>query len=152
LEGKYYFLQKDIYMGTNSFSGVTLLNKKQFLLGFFIGGATLTACILLAAPASGRETRQVVRDQTKEWLNYLSELKESLQDLNKSIKTATIESTENIKSFISDLTTAVTDWKKKIEPHQEELIKELEAIELSIKTLESQIKRHKHTTSKNSIE
>jgi len=128
------------------------LNKKHFLLGFFVGGATLTACTLLTAPASGRETRQVISDQTKEWLNYLSELKESLQDLNESIKTATLESTENIKSFISDLTIAISDWKKKIEPLQEELIKELAEIELSIKTLESQIKRHKHTTSEDSTE
>jgi gas vesicle protein len=131
---------------------VTLLNKKHFLLGFFVGGAALTACTLLAAPTSGRETRQVIKDQTKAWLKHLSELNESLQSLNESIKTATLESKENIKTLISDLTTAVTDWKRKVEPHQKEIIKELEAIELSIKTLESQIKRHKHITTENSTE
>lgn len=131
---------------------MTILNKKHFLLGFFVGGATLTACTLLAAPTSGRETRQVIKNQTKTWLKYLSEINESLRDLNESIKSATFESTDNIRSFITDLTTAVTDWKRKIEPHQKEIITELEAIELSIKTLESQIKRHKHITSENSTE
>lgn len=128
------------------------MNKKHFLLGLFVGGVTVSACTLLSAPASGKETRQAVKEQTKVWLHHLSELKEGLQELGKSIKTASAESTESIKSFISDVKIAVTDWKKKVGPHQEELKKELEVLELSIQTLESQIKRHKRTTTENSTE
>ncbi|MBB6443471.1 YtxH domain-containing protein [Bacillus benzoevorans] len=128
------------------------MNRKHFLLGFFVGGITVSACTLLAAPASGKETRQVLADQTKVWMSHLSEIKESLHDLSESIKTASLESTDPIKSFVSDLKIALTDWEKKIEPHQEDLKKELNAIELSIRTLESQIKRHKHTNTENSTE
>jgi gas vesicle protein len=131
---------------------VSLLNGKHFLLGFFVGGITLTACTLLAAPASGKETRQVMKDQTNVWLQHLSEVKESLHDLSESIKTASMASTDPLKSFVADLKLTLTNWKKMIEPHQEALKKELDEIELSIQTLESQIKRYKHTIPEDSTE
>nr|WP_295971173.1 YtxH domain-containing protein [uncultured Bacillus sp.] len=117
------------------------MNGKHFLLGFFIGSIALGAGTLLAAPASGKETRQTVKEQSMIWLKRLSAVKADLQDLSKNVKNASIESTATIKGFIEDLKTTVMDWKKEIEPHQEKIIQELKALELSIETLENQLKK-----------
>lgn len=117
------------------------MNKKNFLFGFFIGGITATISTLITAPSSGKETRKAIKENTDVWLTSLAEVKESLQFLNTTLKTAAVDSSDTIRSFVSDIKTALSQWKKEILPHQHELQKELASIEQSIQALEVQLKQ-----------
>ena len=119
------------------------MNSKNFLLGLLIGGMTAAIGTLLSTPSSGKETRKAIKENTDVWINHLAEVKESLLELKKTLNIASIEGTETIKSFVSDLKTAITQWKKEMKPHQQELLKELASIEQSIQALESDMNNKK---------
>ncbi|MCQ6273399.1 YtxH domain-containing protein [Bacillus sp. V3B] len=117
------------------------MKATSFLFGFLVGGVVASISTLLTTPKSGEETRISLKETKDVWLRQLVEAKDHLKELKETIATTSTEGIETIKSFISDLKISVTHWQNEIQPHQQELQKELEAIELSIQELESEINK-----------
>ena len=113
----------------------------SFLAGFLVGGVAASISTLLTTPKSGEETRISLKETKDVWLKQLVEVKNNLKELQELLATTSTEGIGTVKSFISDLKIAVSHWQKEIQPHQKELQKELEAIELSMQELESEINR-----------
>lgn len=119
------------------------MKATSFLIGFLVGGVAASISTLLTTPKSGEETRISLKETKDVWLKQLIEVKDNLKELKEAVATTSTEGIRTIKSFISDLKMAVSQWQDEIQPHQKELQKELAAIELSIQELESEINRNK---------
>ena len=115
------------------------MRGKSFLVGFFIGGAAAGISTLLTVPNSGRNTRLNMKATTDIWIKQISEVKDRIIELQKTLISSSLEGKVAIKNFISDVKIVVSDWKQEIQPHQQELQKELQEIEESIQELESNI-------------
>jgi len=115
------------------------MKGKGFLVGFLIGGAAAGISTLLSAPDSGRNTRLNMKATTDIWIKQISEVKDRIKELQKTLISSSLEGKVAINNFISDVKIVVSDWKKEIQPHQQELQKELQEIEESIQELESNI-------------
>ncbi|MDZ5470205.1 YtxH domain-containing protein [Bacillus sp. 31A1R] len=115
------------------------MKTKTLLLGFIVGGIAAGVTTLLSAPASGKETRNYIKENSNQWRNQLLDLKISLLDLKNSTTSATKEGKEVISTFISDVKILLADWQEDINPNQEQLKFELNSIQETVNELESQI-------------
>jgi gas vesicle protein len=116
------------------------LKIKSLLLGILVGGAAAGITTLLTTPASGKETRQYLKENKDLWLNQLSVLKRNLAELKDAAVFASKEGKEGISIFVSDVKSAISDWKKEIRPHQQELQNQIQEIEKTLYDLEKTIK------------
>lgn len=122
------------------------MKAKSLLLGFLVGGTTACIGTLLSAPASGKETRNYLKENKECLKKQLIEVKKQLIDLKNSVVVASKEGKETIASFSSDVKTCINNWKRDILPHQQELQKEIQAIETAIQELETNLSKNKPTT------
>lgn len=119
------------------------MKGKSLLLGFLVGGVAAGITTLLTAPASGKDTRKYIVENKDSLKEQLSILKENVSEVSQSISSLTKEGKEGIGAFIQDIKTLTEAWKTDIAPHQEQLKKELQALQESLNDLELKLESSK---------
>lgn len=115
------------------------MKTKSLLIGFFIGGTVAGISTLLSAPASGRDTRKKILEKKECIQNQMIGLKKKIIHLKDATIHASKEGKKELLAFSSDVKSSINKWKTDILPHQQELQKELQAIEIAIHELENNI-------------
>lgn len=115
------------------------MNGKSLAMGFIIGSVAAGITTLLAAPASGKETKNYLKEHKDEWLDALLEMKGNLNELKGAIAVLSKEGKENITAFVQDVKILVESWQEEIKPNQEIIQSELKAIQNTIQEIESSI-------------
>ncbi len=110
------------------------------MLGLLIGGISAGVAALLSAPASGKETRTYIKENTHMWKQQLLELTHDLEKIKASLVVLTKEGKDNISSFLKDVKILLETWQLEMKPHEEQLKKELHSIQKTIQELESSLK------------
>lgn len=113
---------------------------KSFLFGFMIGGAASAMATLLSTPASGRDLREKVVNQSMEWKEMADNLLKDALRLKDQITETSKEGVTLINNLTQEMKNSVEEWKVAVEPHQENIHGYLEQIELSLKELEEKVK------------
>lgn len=113
---------------------------KSFLLGFMIGGLASASATLLTTPASGKELRSKVVDQSMEWKGMADNLLQDALRLKDQIAETSKEGVTLINNLTQEMKQSVEEWKVAVEPHQDNIHEYLEQIELSLKDLEEKVK------------
>ncbi|MEK4149069.1 YtxH domain-containing protein [Robertmurraya sp. FSL W8-0741] len=116
------------------------MNKKSFMLGLLIGGISAGVAALLSAPASGKESRIFIKENTHIWKQQLFELAHDLEKIKTSISALTKEGKDTLSSFIKDVKILLETWQIEMKPHEEQLKNELHSIQKTIQELESSLK------------
>ncbi|MFE8696280.1 YtxH domain-containing protein [Cytobacillus sp. FJAT-53684] len=119
------------------------MKAKSLLFGFMVGAAAAGISTLLTAPASGRDTLRCMQQRKENLQNQISELNHKLIQLKDTAITASKEGRKGITAFSSDVTHSIKNWKQEILPHQQELQKELQAIESALQELEKNLNGQK---------
>ncbi|PLR86680.1 YtxH domain-containing protein [Bacillus sp. V33-4] len=112
------------------------MKTKSLLLGFLVGGVAAGITTLLAAPASGKTTRNYLQENKDLLMTNLKILKDDFLDLKNSASMASTEGKAAISSFSSDVKHSIADWKNAIRPNKQELQREMKKIEETISELE----------------
>lgn len=115
------------------------MNVKSLLIGFIIGGTVAGISTLLSTPASGRDARQKIQEKKECIQNQMIELNKKLIRVKDATIIASKEGKKEILAFSSDVKSSINKWKADVLPHQQELQKELQAIEIAIHELEQNI-------------
>ncbi|WP_313799200.1 YtxH domain-containing protein [Cytobacillus sp.] len=115
------------------------MKTKSLLIGFIIGGTVAGISTLLSAPAPGRDTRNKIQEKKKCIQNQMIELKKKVIHVKDATIHASKEGKKEILAFSSDVKNSINKWKADILPHQQELQKELQAIESAMNELEENI-------------
>ncbi len=115
---------------------------KSLLCGILVGGAIGAAATLLSTPASGRDLRGKVKQQTTDWVDLLDNIKQDGLRLKTQIAETSKEGASLMKNLTKEMKKSVDEWKKAVEPHQENIHEYLEQIEASLKDLEEKVKKH----------
>lgn len=113
--------------------------SKSLLLGFIIGGTVSAAATLLSTPASGRDLRDRVKEQSIEWKEMLDNLFQDIVKLKDQIAKTSKEGVALINDLTQEMRSSIEEWKIAIEPNQENIKEYLEQIESSIKDLEQKL-------------
>ena len=113
---------------------------KSFVIGFMIGGAASAIATLLSTPSSGKELRDRVKQQSKEWKEMADNLLRDALRLKDQIAETSKEGVALINNLTQEMKKSVEEWKIAVEPHQENIHGYLEQIELSLKDLEEKVK------------
>lgn len=119
------------------------MKARSLLLGFVIGGAAAGVSTLLTAPVSGKDARQYVKKNTECLKNQLIELKDQIKQLSISVVQASKEGKATIATFSSEVKSSINSWKQDIQPHQQKIQSELNAIEAAIQELETNLAKYK---------
>lgn len=114
---------------------------KSLLLGFLIGGTVGAATMLLNAPSSGKELRQNIKKQGKEWQEMANKLFQDSLRLKEQITETSKEGIVLIQNLTKEMKKSVQEWKETVEPHRENIHEYLEQIEASLKDLEEKVKK-----------
>ncbi|WP_428909387.1 YtxH domain-containing protein [Niallia sp. Krafla_26] len=117
------------------------MKGKSYIKGFLTGAFFSGLITLFLTPNSGKETRLKLRDTAESFIDQLSEVQSHLLQIQKDIASATIESKETIRTFMSDLETIIANWKKDISPHQVQLQKEIASLEETIEKIEASLRK-----------
>lgn len=120
---------------------MNIVKAKSVLLGFLIGGVAASISTLLTTPVSGKDSRQYIRKNTECFKKQLIELKSQLIDLKNSLIHASKEGKESISAFSSELKASINNWMEEITPNQQNIQKELQAIEIAIQELEENLNK-----------
>ncbi|HEX6593590.1 MAG TPA: YtxH domain-containing protein [Bacillota bacterium] len=118
-----------------------MAKRKSLLLGILVGstvGATIT---LLSAPSSGKQLRHNIKLQGIEWKTTLEKMKEESLRLKNQIVQTSKEGAVLMKDLTRDMKNSVVEWRKTVEPHQENIYEYLEQIESSLKALEEKVQK-----------
>lgn len=115
------------------------MKAKSLLLGLLAGGAAAGISTLLTAPASGRDTRQQLKNTTNTLKEQLIELKSELLAIKDSASFASKEGKTAFKEFSNDIKYSISNWKNEILPHQHRLQRELQEIEAAIHELDTNL-------------
>ncbi|AGX03298.1 hypothetical protein B14911_20463 [Bacillus sp. NRRL B-14911] len=119
------------------------MKAKSLLLGFLIGGTAAGISTLLSAPASGKDTRKMIKDNKEAVGSQLAELKTDFMELKRSASYASIQGKSHLGEFVSDIKHSVSDWQNAIRPQKLELQRDLQSIEQSLTELENSIRSSK---------
>jgi|SRR5690625_366505 len=114
---------------------------KSLLLGFLVGGTISAAATLLSTPTSGRELREQIKVQSKEWKETIDDLIQDGLKLKDQIAQTSKEGIALVNELTQEMKSSVEEWKAAVEPHQENIHEYLEQIEMSLKELEDKIKK-----------
>jgi len=117
------------------------MKAKSLLLGLLAGSAAAGISTLLTAPASGRDTRQQLKENTILLKEQLLELKSELMAIKESASFASKEGKTAFKAFSNDIKYSISNWKNEILPHQHRLQRELKEIEAALHELETNINK-----------
>jgi gas vesicle protein len=120
-------------------SEVIMMKAKSLLLGFLIGGTAAGISTLLSAPAPGKETRKMIKDNKEALGGQLAELKADFMDLKRSASYASDQGKSALGDFVSDIKYSVSNWQNEIRPQKLELQRDLQSIEQSLTELENSI-------------
>ncbi len=101
-------------------------------MGGIIGGVAA----LLSAPTSGKDLRRQLKSNCGKFEDTVNRLKTDGRALKEQVVKTAREGAEIIKDVSSELQTSIQEWRKEIQPHQENLKKEIADIEEKIKQLE----------------
>ncbi|MBN6887648.1 gas vesicle protein [Cytobacillus horneckiae] len=112
------------------------MKAKTLFLGFVVGGVAAGIATLLSAPASGKDTRKYISIQSKSIALQIKELGEQLKEIKSRLAYVGEEGKEALSTLATDMADSISQWKKDILPHQQELQKEIANIEKSIADLE----------------
>ncbi|RSD29280.1 YtxH domain-containing protein [Mesobacillus subterraneus] len=115
------------------------MKTKSLLMGMLAGGVAAGIATLLAAPKSGYETRRTLIANKNEFMGSIKDIKEAAVELKDTVSTASKEGKDVIQSFVTDVKTAIFEWKMQTEANKIELQKDVMELEESIKELESEL-------------
>jgi gas vesicle protein len=116
-----------------------MINGKSLVIGFIVGGTISAATTLLTTPTSGRKLRTRVKEQGMEWKRIVDDIIQDGIQLKDQIAKTSKEGVALINELTQEMKTSVDEWKRTIEPHQENIYEYLEEIEASIKVLEEKM-------------
>lgn len=108
-------------------------------MGFFAGSAAAGIATLLAAPVSGYETRRTLKANKEELAGSIKDIKNAAVELKDSVAFASKEGKKVIKSFVTDVKTALFEWRLQTEENKIELQKDIKQLEQTIKELETEL-------------
>ncbi|MFC0272061.1 YtxH domain-containing protein [Metabacillus herbersteinensis] len=111
-------------------------NNKSLMYGLLVGGLVGSMATLLSAPSSGRDLRGQIRFNRQRLEETVNQLKSEGVSLKDQVVQTAKESAGVIKEVSADLQNSIKQWQMEIEPHKNDLQKEIEEIELKIKQLE----------------
>lgn|SRR5699024_8027153 len=114
---------------------------KSLFLGFLVGGTISAAATLLSTPTSGRDLREQIKKQSKDWKETIDDLVHDGLKLKDQIAQTSKEGIALVNELTQEMKKSVEEWKVAVEPHQESIHDYLEQIESSLKDLEEKIKK-----------
>lgn len=115
------------------------MKTKNVLTGMVIGGVVAGIATLLAAPKSGYETRRTLLANKNEYIGSIKDIKDSAVELKNTVATASKEGKDSIQTFITDVKTAIFEWKLETEENKKSLQEDVMELEDSIKDLETEL-------------
>lgn len=123
-----YFEEKD--------GVIEMASGRSLLTGLFVGGIIGGAAVLLTAPSSGKQLREKMKTNYDSFEETIKRLKSDGLALKDQLIKAAKESTDVIKDVGGELQTSIKKWQEEINPHQQDLQKEIADIEEKIRQLE----------------
>lgn len=114
------------------------MKAKSVLMGMLAGGAVAGIATLLAAPKSGYERGTLIANKD-EFIGSIKDVKESAVELKAVVSTASKEGKAYIQTFITDVNTAIVEWKAQTKKNKKGLQENAKQLEDSIKELESEL-------------
>ncbi|MDY0407818.1 YtxH domain-containing protein [Virgibacillus soli] len=118
-----------------------MARSKSLLLGFVVGGVVTATTTLLSTPASGKDMRLRMKQQSLEWKELFENLMRDSFKLKDQLTKTSKEGSSLIKNLTKEMKVSITEWKASVQPHQENIKHYLEEIESSLKDLEDKIKK-----------
>lgn len=115
------------------------MKAKNVLAGMIVGGVVAGIATLLAAPKSGYETRRTLLANKDEYLGSIKDIKDAAVELKNTVATASREGKDSIQTFITDVKTAIFEWKLQTEENMQGLQEDIKELEDSIKDLETEL-------------
>jgi gas vesicle protein len=115
------------------------MKAKKVLTGMVVGGVVAGIATLLATPKSGYETRRTLIANKNEYFGSIKDIKDSAVELKNTVTTASKEGKESIQTFITDVKTAIFEWKLQTEENKKGLQEDVKELEDSIKDLETEL-------------
>ncbi|WP_226676020.1 YtxH domain-containing protein [Mesobacillus jeotgali] len=115
------------------------MKAKNVLTGMVIGGVVAGVATLLAVPKSGYETRRTLLANKNEYIGSIKDIKDSAVELKNTVVTASKEGKDSIQTFITDVKTAIFEWKLETEENKKSLQEDVMELEDSIKDLETEL-------------
>jgi gas vesicle protein len=113
------------------------MKVKSLLIGFLTGSIIAGATTLLTAPASGKETRNRIRQNKDEITGLLLEIKDRIVEIkNESVNVSKVGK-ESLQTFIADVKVLLDEWKTDIEPNKNALNNRIQEIESAVNELET---------------
>ncbi|WLR53961.1 YtxH domain-containing protein [Mesobacillus subterraneus] len=115
------------------------MKAKKVLAGMVIGGVVASIATLLSTPKSGYETRRTLIANKNEYMESIKDIKDSAVELKNTVATASKEGKASIQTFITDVKTAIFEWKLETEENKKVLQEDVMELEDSIKDLETEL-------------
>ncbi len=115
------------------------MKAKSVLLGMLAGGVAAGIATLLSTPKTGYETRRTLIANKNEFIGSIKDIKEAAVELKDVVSTASKEGKASIQTFITDVKTAIFEWKLQTEENKKGLQEDVKQLEDSIKELESEL-------------
>lgn len=118
-----------------------MIKGKSLLYGVAVGSTVGFVVTLLSTPASGKNMRYRVKEQSLEWREMLDGMKFDGQRLKKQISDTSKEGALMMKNLTLEMKRSIEEWKQTVEPHKENIQEYIEQIESSLKELEDKVKQ-----------
>lgn len=115
------------------------MKVKSLVLGFLVGGIAAGVASLLTAPASGKETQANFKKYKDNLVRDMQEVQQHLSEIKGALAHLSTEGKEGALTLIKEIKVLTEKWKLEIKPHQEQLQNELNAIQNTIKELQSEL-------------
>ncbi|MFD3447268.1 YtxH domain-containing protein [Microbacteriaceae bacterium 4G12] len=112
---------------------------KAFVTGLICGSAVAGIAALLAAPSSGKELRNKVKQKGLELKNSLHCLSADTKLLKEQITQTATEGKEVILELKEDMQKVLSTWKKDVKPNKENIEREIREIQQSIESLQKTV-------------
>lgn len=115
---------------------VEKMNKKALFTGLAAGLMAGAAATLLNAPASGRETRQTLKNKQVSVKLASMEIKDNAGQVKESVKRLVETAKQEVPEKVNSLKVNAALWKESIEPNIKTLQKEISNIQNTVEDLQ----------------
>lgn len=112
------------------------MNKKAWFTGLAAGLVAGAAATLLNAPASGRETRQNLKNKQVSAKLASMEIKDNAGQVKESVKRLVETAKQEVPEKVNSLKVHAALWKESIEPNIKTLQKEISNIQNTVEDLQ----------------
>lgn len=115
------------------------MKAKSLIMGFVVGGVAAGLATLFTAPYPGYQTRGILKANKNEFIGSIKDVKDAAMEMKDSVAFASKEGKAVIQSFVTDVKTAIFEWKLHTEANKKELQQDIKELEESIKELETEL-------------